>query len=165
MRWRNHKIVTGLAIYSITGGFLSAGLAALGSILPDVLEAGGLIRHRAVTHWPYPYLVVAAAVYLWQLRNPSILPYLLYFFVLGVVMHLLIDGLSKSGIPIGGKPSDGHRIALDLYRTFTPSEEITAAGLMVIFIVVAYSRGFLSGEHIRLEVNLVAQLVGALAGR
>ena len=165
MRWRNHKIVAGLAIYSITGGFLSAGVAAVGAILPDVLELGGLLKHRSITHWPYPYLAVAALVYLWQWRNPSIIPYLLYFFILGVVTHLLLDGLSKSGIPVGSSPSADRRIALDIYKTFTPSEEITAAGLMLIFLAAAYSRGFLGGEHIQLEVRMISGLVAELAGR
>lgn len=114
MRWRNHKIVTGLAIYSLTGGFLSAGVAAVGSILPDVLEVGGILKHRSITHWPYPYMAAAAVVYFWQWRNSSIIPYLLYFFVLGMVMHLLLDGLSKSGIPVGSSPSDDRRIAMNI---------------------------------------------------
>lgn len=165
MRWRNHKIVTGLAIYSLTGGFLSAGVAAVGSILPDVLEVGGILKHRSITHWPFPYMAAAAVVYFWQWRNSSIIPYLLYFFILGIVMHLLLDGLSKSGIPVGLSPSVDKRIAMNIYKTFTPSEDITAAGLVVIFIATAYFRGFLGGEHIRLEVEMISRLVAALAGR
>ncbi|ANA41782.1 hypothetical protein A2G06_16725 (plasmid) [Geobacter anodireducens] len=165
MRWRNHQIITGLAIYSITGGFISAGLAAVGAVLPDVLEVGGVIKHRTVTHWPYPYLLLASALYLWQWHNPSVLPYLLFFFVLGVVMHLLLDSLSNHGIPVGQSPSAGKRLSLNLYKTFTPSEEVTSAGLVVVFLATAYFRGLLSGEHIRLEVNLVVQLMGMLIGR
>lgn len=137
----------------------------MGAIVPDVLEVGGLLKHRAITHWPYPYMAAAALVYLWQWRNPSIIPYLLYFFILGVVMHLLLDGLSKTGIPVGSTPAANRRIALNIYTTFTPSEDITAAGLMVIFLATAYFRGFLGGEHIQLEVKMILGLVAALAGR
>ena len=165
MRWRNHKIVTGLAIYSITGGFLSASVAAVGAILPDILEIGGLVKHRTITHWPYPYLGTAAVVYLWQNHNPSIIPYVIYYFVLGVVMHLLLDGLSISGIPVGSSPSSDKRIALAVYKTSTPSEEITAAGLMLIFLATSYFRGFLGAGHVQLEVSLVTKLAGAVVGR
>ena len=165
MRWRNHQIVTGLAVYSITGGFLSAGLAAAGAVLPDVLEIGGLVKHRSVTHWPYPYLVLSSLLFLWQWRNPSMLLYLLFFLVFGVTMHVILDALSKHGIPVGLSPSAGKRLALDLYKTFTTSEEVTAAGLVVIFLATAYFRGFLSAEHLGLEVSLVSQLMGMLIGR
>lgn len=165
MRWRNHKIITGLAVYSITGGFLSAGVAVVGSILPDVLETGGILKHRTITHWPYPYMVAATVVYCWQWKNTSLIPYLICFFVLGIVMHLFLDGLSKSGIPVGPTPSADKRIAMNIYRTFTPSEEITAAGLMVIFIATAYFRGFLGGEHLQLEVKMISELAAVLVGR
>ena len=54
---------------------------------------------------------------------------------------------------------------MNIYKTFTPSEEITAAGLMVIFIATAYFRGFFEGEHIQLEVEMISRLVAALARR
>ncbi len=165
MRWRNHKIITGLAVYSITGGLLSAACAAAGAVLPDVLEMGGLVKHRSVTHWPYPHLILALALFFWEWRNPSLLPYLLFFVAFGVVTHILLDCLSKSGVPVGIKPSNERRIALNLYKTFTVSEEITAAGLMVIFATTAYVRGFLNYQHLHLEVNLIAQLLGTLVGR
>lgn len=80
-------------------------------------------------------------------------------------MHVMLDALSKHGIPVGSSPSDGKRLALDLYKTFTPSEEVTAAGLVVVFLATAFFRGFLSAEHLGLEVTLVAQLTGMLIGR
>lgn len=93
------------------------------------------------------------------------LPYLLFFLVFGVIMHVMLDALSKHGIPVGLSPSAGKRLAFDLYKTFTPSEEVTAAGLVVVFLTTAYFRGFLSSEHLSLEVNLLAQLMGMLIGR
>jgi membrane-bound metal-dependent hydrolase YbcI (DUF457 family) len=124
MRWRNHQIITGIAIYSITGGFLSAWLAVAGSVLPDVLEMRGLIKHRTITHWPYPYLVMAAVLYVLEYRTPSIMLHLLFFMLLGVIFHLFLDGLSVTGIPVGLKPTGKRRVALNLYTTFRSSEII-----------------------------------------
>lgn len=165
MRWRNHQMITGIAIYSITGGFLSAWLAAAGSVLPDVLELNGLIKHRTVTHWPYPYLVMAAVLYALEYRTPSIVLYLIFFMLLGVIFHLLLDGLSITGIPVGLKPTSNRRVALNLYTTFTPSEDLTTAGLIVVFLAITCFRGFLNTQHIQLELSMIVGLLGALAGR
>jgi len=42
---------------------------------------------------------------------------------------------------------------------FTPSEEITATGLIVVFFTAAYLRGLFLPEHLKLEVHLVGKLV------
>jgi len=98
VRWRNHNLLTAMAVYSITGGFLSSIVASAGAILPDLLEIGGLIRHRIITHWPYPYLFVAGILYLWQSNTPSLTAYLMFFLALGVVLHILLDALSLTGV-------------------------------------------------------------------
>lgn len=162
MRWRNHNILTGMAVYSITGGFLSAFIASAGAVLPDVLEIGGLIRHRTITHWPYPYLLVAMFLYWWEKSTPAIMPYLLFFLALGVVLHILLDALSLTGVPVGLTPNRPQRVALKIYTTFYASEEITAFGLMAVFMVTAYFRGFLTSEHISQGMKLTAELIGIL---
>lgn len=163
MRWRNHNLLTAMAVYSITGGFLSSIVASAGAVLPDVLEIGGLIRHRTITHWPYPYLFVAGILYLWQSNTPSLTAYLMFFLALGVVLHILLDALSLTGVPVGLTPNRPERIALKIYTTFYLSEEITALGLMVVFMATAFFRGFLRTEHIQQGFMLIAELFGMIA--
>ena len=103
------------------------------------------------------------SLYLWQSNTPSLTAYLMFFLALGVVLHILLDALSLTGVPVGLTPNRPERIALKIYTTFYLSEEITALGLMVVFMATAFFRGFLRTEHIQQGFMLIAELFGIFA--
>ena len=89
-------------VFSLTGGFIASIAAAIGSLLPDVLELGGLVQHRTATH--YLWFWVPASIILWlALRSTGfsvVWLYTLFFFVSGGLLHVLQDALSNGGIPL-----------------------------------------------------------------
>lgn len=52
--------------------------------------------------------------------------------VVGVLSHLIFDGLSNTGIPILSK----YRFAAKWYKTFTSSEYLLTLGVCVVFLSV-----------------------------
>src|SRR5664279_2714376 len=110
-------------VYAATGTVISASLAGIGSVLPDVFEMRGVLPHRTVTHWPYPYFVVIIILYAITCASPTYLRYILFFIFIGCVCHLFEDCLSRGGIP--WKTPYGPRWGFDLYVTRTTSEYLT----------------------------------------
>jgi len=64
-----------------------------GAIFPDIDMKILTIRHRTITHWPVPYLILVTLAW-WHLKTA------LYYFLLGALLHLLIDSFTQAGIPI-----------------------------------------------------------------
>lgn len=149
MRWRNHKIVTLAAVYALTGGLTASVASMFGSVLPDVLEIRYLVPHRTITHSLWGWLALCAFLWFAFIGGgaTSVLLYLLFFMAGGAVLHVCEDALSIGGIPL--KTPFGQSIGLKVYRTGTIGEEITAAGLLVVFAVAAWARGFTTSEHLR----------------
>lgn len=164
MQWRNHKIVTFSVVYAATGSFVPSLCAMSGSVLPDVLEIGGLLPHRTITHWPYPYMAALATVYMINSYSSHFWPYILFFLILGYLMHLLEDFMSISGLPFGKTP-DAWYYGLGIYRTKSASEEFTALGLTAAFLFLAWSRGFFTSEHFGHQASQIVGFGKYIAGR
>lgn len=155
MRWQHHKLTSGAAIYAVTGGFFPTCMAMLGSILPDLLE-WGIVRHRTVTHWPSPWIVLALVSYGACWLSPNVWLYLFFFICIGAILHLGEDYMSVTGIPFRtpGSPRRG----AGLYVTGTMGEVALAMSVTGLFLLFAWSRGFFSIGHVMEEMVKVKTL-------
>ncbi len=83
MRWFNHELITGMAVFTTTGNIVAAVSAALGSSFPDVIEGrpgeeGSLQhsiwqrRHRKGSHWFVFYLIPLLFLLLYLSKNSSL---------------------------------------------------------------------------------------------
>lgn len=163
MKWHNHKFTTIMMVYAATGTFVSSALAGIGSVLPDVFELKGLVPHRTVTHYPYPYLVVCVGMYLYASMTLSYPAYMLFFVLLGCVCHLFEDCLSRGGIP--WKTPFGPRKGFDFYVTRTPSEYMTMWVLVFTAFSVMLVRGFLHKTYLATEAVDAYQFLQGLLKR
>lgn len=155
MRWQFHKLTSGAVIYAVTGGYLPTCLAMIGSIIPDLLEMG-IVRHRTVTHWPPPWIVLALVSYgaCWHSQNVWL--YLFFFICIGAILHLGEDYLSFTGIPFRtpGSPRRG----AGLYVTGTMGEATLAMSISGLSLLFAGGRGFFSIGHVMEEMVKVKTL-------
>lgn len=145
-------------VYAATGTFVSAALAGIGSVLPDVFELRGIVPHRTVTHWPYPYLVAAVLLYATVCMSPSYPLYFLFFVLLGCICHLFEDCLSRGGIP--WKTPSGVKKGFDFYVTRTYSEYLTVLVLLSVSLLAMFARGFLRKEYLENEIQHVYRFLG-----
>ncbi len=160
MRWANHKLVTLSIVYGISGGIVSAFAAMSGAHLPDLLEMNGMIRHRTYTHWVYPWvatILVLLGLLCWLKTWPL---YIAFYVAIGGMLHLVEDFMSKSGLPFGHP--EGRSFGLGLYITKGEGEELTSLGLVSLFGILAWARGFFGGGHITSEVDSIGRLLKAL---
>ncbi len=135
MTWKNHYVATGALAFVLTGR-LDVTLAAMATAaLPDQLEVLlPLGKHRGATHWVGLWLAVLAAVpYYFPNELRRIAPALLghhgpqghtwhlaigaaaFGLALGPLLHVLLDGCSRDGVPV--VPFSRARLQLSLYRT------------------------------------------------
>ena len=157
MRWRNHKIVTFSAVYSVTGGFVSSFAAMMGSVLPDLLEFRGVIPHRTITHYIWSWLLLCLV--LWAVlksNGDSMLAYSCFFLVCGGLLHVVEDGLSAAGIPYGSP--FGLCKGVGIYKTGSLAEEITSFGMVAVFLFFAWLRGCLDAGYLAHQLSVVAGL-------
>jgi len=159
MRWQYHKLTSGAAIYAVTGGYFPTLMAMLGSILPDLLEMR-IIRHRTVTHWPMPWIVLALASYGSCRFSPNVWLYFLFFTCVGALFHLGEDYLSVSGIPL--RSPGGHRRGAGFYVTGTMGEAVLVMSVVGIFLLIAWARGFFTTGHVMEEMMKVKNLSALL---
>jgi membrane-bound metal-dependent hydrolase YbcI (DUF457 family) len=149
-------------VYSVSGGLIASLAAMLGALLPDVLELGGIVPHRTITH--YIWFWVAACLSLWMFLKAqgfhSLFLYCSFFWVSGGLIHVVLDALSNGGIPwvTPYGPSRG----LALYRTGDLSEEMTALGLVGLFVGFAWYRGCFQTAYLSQQLDIVAQVFGNL---
>lgn len=152
-----------MMVYGLTGSFVATGLATATAHLPDLLELGGLVSHRTMTHWPYIYLVPAAL--LWVTLNgtqPRVWQYCMLCMLVGCLAHLIEDFMSVGGIPLGSPY--GGRLGLKLYVTNQATEYIAVLLMCTAFCALSIVRGFVSSEYLCAEYRRVAHLVGAIMG-
>lgn len=149
MRWQNHKLTSGAAIYAVTGGYFPSLMAMLGSIMPDLLEMG-IVRHRTVTHWPPPWIALAIVTYGACRLSSNVWLYFLLFICIGALLHLGEDYLSVTGIPFlsPGSPRRG----AGLYFTGTVGETVLAISFTGYFLLLAWLRGFFTTGHVMEEM-------------
>jgi len=161
MRWVSHKPVTAGFVYAVTGDLSATIFATAGCIVPDALEHpfGPLIKHRGLTHlWPL-YAVPSVIFYLGSTYFGYFELFYISMFFVGALLHLFEDGLSKSGVSLW--PFKG-RFAANLYKTFTFSEAVTAAGIFAACVVFCWSAGYLQRAYIEGETErlmVMAQIV------
>ncbi|ORJ61343.1 metal-dependent hydrolase [Geothermobacter hydrogeniphilus] len=150
MKWRNHKLCTFALVFAATGRLLPAFIAGIGSILPDLLEMR-LVRHRTLTHWPFTY-VIGIVVLLPLVKVLTWWGWLIVSCLLiGCLLHLAEDGLSKGGIPLFSPA--GKRYGAGWYVTDTITETFMAVGIVVVAVYFSWRRGFLSADFLADEVN------------
>lgn len=149
MQWQNHKLCNSIVIYALTGSLKATILSTIGSILPDVLELGGIIRHRTITHYPYLYLI--PAMMLVPFIHHSIYTQITYWIMIGCITHLALDTASKSGIPYI-TPYGSKKIALNLYTTFHISEWYISIAITLLFGMLARYNGYLYSTHFTKEI-------------
>ena len=67
MKWVSHEIVTGMAVYTMTGEPVPTVCAMAGAVLPDWIEGkgggmrlpwAGWLAHRGWSHWPMLYIAL-----------------------------------------------------------------------------------------------------------
>lgn len=67
MIWKSHNLVTGVAVFGLTGNLIATVSAIQGSVLPDAIEfffPKKWIRHRGITHWFPVYLMPVMVLYI-----------------------------------------------------------------------------------------------------
>ena len=166
MKWRNHKLVTLCVVYSMTGDVVPTAAAVVGSVLPDLLEfrigkdSAGLIPHRTITH--YPPIWIAAFASLWLMyQSTGSASWIIYagmFAVLGGLLHLAEDALSKGGIPFFSPYGKPH--GAGVYKVGTTSEEALAFGLVFFFLCIASVRGYFKVEHAHQQAMILHTIAG-----
>lgn len=157
MRWHNHKLVTFSVVYAATGGLVPSVCSMAGSLLPDVLEIGGLVPHRTYTHWPYPYIAALGTIYLINMTTTQIWPYIIFFILLGATLHLVEDTMSITGIPFGTTPKKKF-YGMGIYLTNGWSEELTTLVMVSSFLLLAWFRGYFKAEHFAHQIKQVVGL-------
>lgn len=133
--------------YPNTSPFLVAAVWMAGIITgasaPDWLEIvihtkntrRSLIPHRTLTHWPVIWL--AAAYYVWTIHFPWIVESFLFGFIASGLLHIAMDSLSSSGIPLL-LPFASFRVKLPLYRTGRISEFFMSVLIIGAFSGISY---------------------------
>jgi membrane-bound metal-dependent hydrolase YbcI (DUF457 family) len=144
MKWLSHKVCNASMVYAITGDLKATLFSTIGSILPDVLELGGLIPHRTITHYPIVYIV--PFVLLLPYHKTSFNMYAIFWVLVGCMLHLSLDALSKGGIPVL-KPFNGKKLALNFYTTHHFSEFYLTGLICIVFSLLGRANGFVAMNH------------------
>jgi inner membrane protein len=155
MRWQYHKLTTGAAVYAMTGSYFPTIMAMIGSIIPDLLEMG-IVRHRTVTHWPPPWIILALVSYGACRLSPKVWLYLFFFICIGALFHRGEDYLSVTGIPfrLPGSP----RRRAGLYVTGSMGEAFLAMSVVGFSLLFAWIRGFFTAGHVMEEMVMVKSI-------
>ena len=153
MEWKNHKICNLALVYGLTGDVRVTLLSTVGAILPDVLECNGwLFRHRTVTHYPWIYLAFLACAGTYTHTSWGL--YIAFWLVVGCTLHLVLDALSKTGIPYR-TPGGNKCLAFNLYTTHHISEFKVAAVIVALAAATAYFRHFFTMAHFTRSISLI----------
>ncbi len=156
MTWKNHKFATLAVVYAGTGSLAASFIAATSSLLPDLLELRGVVPHRTVTHYPYPFILAAGVFWYLLSVDPGYAYYAAFFASVGVLLHIVQDGLSVGGVPL--VTPGGRRIGAKLYVTRAPSEWMVVVYILGGCLLVAAARGFLSPAYLQYSAVLAAEM-------
>lgn len=169
MTWSSHKISTGAIAYALTGDLLATACALAGCVFPDAIEMTFQKRpkpgeprrfskhHRQLSHWPWSYVIVFAALFAVDYFFSVKLSLYASFLVLGSILHLLEDSLSATGIP--WKSPYGRRRGLRVYKTFKMSETLTVFGIVALSLVAMKYRGFLDQQAFQTQLHELPRLL------
>ena len=145
MKWINHQIVTGVAIYAVTDNPLYAVFSMAGALIPDKLEGNPRnasdywqwrSSHRGWSHWPAVYLAVIAAIIIihhneltslevWDLSN------ILLYMMIGALLHIAEDAVCGK-VPLIGF---FHPVGIKLFSVGSFTEYLfSMACVLMIYI-------------------------------
>lgn len=106
MKWVNHQIVTGVAMYALTDDLLLTGAAVLGAVIPDKIEGNPWqkrrfwrwnMTHRGWSHCPTVYLTIIGAIYFLVAQGTLVSYTSLWMrdmgiaFFMGAIFHIIED--------------------------------------------------------------------------
>lgn len=106
MKWVNHQIVTGVAMYAITDDLLLTGAAVLGAVIPDKIEGNPWqkrrfwrwnMTHRGWSHCPTVYLAIIGIIYFCVAQGTLVSYTSLWLrdmgiaFFMGAIFHIIED--------------------------------------------------------------------------
>jgi inner membrane protein len=152
MKWINHKLCNASMIYAMTGDLKATLFSTIGSIVPDALEIGGLIKHRTITHYPIVYIV--PLVLILPDFKATFLMNAVFWCLVGCMLHVLLDALSKGGIPFF-RPFSGKTLALNFYTTYHMSEFYLMGLICISCILLGRANGFLAMNHFTHQIITV----------
>lgn len=153
MRWIHHSATAFCVTLLATANPVISTLAAATTAMPDKIEFFiPVLRHRGISHDPalwFPVLLGMAVLAVSPLYDSfsipaiaDILRLLTVGMTIGVCIHLFLDGLSKSGIPVCRK----YRFAAGWYKTFTLSEHLLSLGICASCLAIAALLGRLTPD-------------------
>jgi membrane-bound metal-dependent hydrolase YbcI (DUF457 family) len=136
----------------MTGDLKATLFSTMGSILPDALEIKGLIKHRTITHYPIVYSV--PLLVLLPNFKATFLVNAVFWCLVGCMVHLLLDALSKSGIPLF-RPFSDKKLAINFYTTHHMSEFYLTGLICISFALLGRANGFLDMNHVTHQIVMV----------
>jgi len=155
--WVNHKLTAGAVVYLFTGNLAATLISVIASVWPDWIEypLGPVIKHRTITHWPYPPLLALGILCYFWITTGDFAFYYALFLPIGWLLHLATDFMSVGGIPFG-KPN-GIRVGISLYKTRTEREHFVALAMILpcLFFIILTGKitpEYWKGEFIRIWV-------------
>ena len=158
MKWRNHRLVTGTAVFLLTGHLLPAIIAVKGSVIPDAVEGNAYDtaewkkNHRRLSHWWVLYLILLLPVAILLSDSPCfyhnlpwlsltlydipdlLLPsftFILFWLGIGSLFHIAEDSLCGK-VPF---LSPNHRIGIRCFYVGTDKEYKIAGYLAISFLL------------------------------
>lgn len=152
-------------VYAATGDFIATTLAVGGAVFPDAAEFPFrfILPHRTLTHWPYPYLAGTLALW-WHYRNSgNLILYYVSFLLIGCLLHIFQDFLSKGGIPLKGPFSKTR--GLNFYKIYTLDEVFVTAGLVFTCLGIAWLFGSLEKAYLLHEVDRLSVFSSILVSK
>ena len=150
MKWINHQIVTGVAMYAITDDLLLASASVLGAVIPDKIEGNPWqkrrpwrwnLTHRGWSHCPIIYLLLMGAIYLGVGRETLVSVSTIFLmqlgiaFLAGAVFHIIEDAFCGK-VPL---VTPSHKIGIRLFKVGTVGEYLFAiACVLLIYALKDY---------------------------
>lgn len=141
MKWVSHEIVTGMAVYTLTGALVPTACAMAGAVLPDWIEGkgggvrlpwSGLLAHRGWSHWPLLYVLGLLALEAAGEdigENAAGIVEAGHFILVGALFHIAEDALCGKVPFLHPKKKVGVR----LFRVGSFGEYILALVLVLFF--------------------------------
>lgn len=147
MKWINHQIVTGVAMYAITEDLLLTGVSVLGAVIPDKIEGNPWekrhfwqwhMAHRGWSHCPTVYLLLMGLIYFYATQGTLVSYTTLWFrdmalaFLMGAVFHIIEDAFCGK-VPL---LTPAMKIGIRVFKVGTIMEYIFAIGCVLLIYAV-----------------------------
>lgn len=149
MKWINHRIVTGVAMYAVTDSLLLTGIGVLGSTFPDKIEGNPWqtrrfwrwnLAHRGWSHAPLIYLIMIGAMYFAVSQTVIVsmtdifLRDMAVAFFLGALLHIMEDAFCGK-VPL---VTPSYKVGLSLFKVGSFAEYLFAAVCVVVILAAKY---------------------------